>query len=138
MPLLQPERMSELHHPFQTQKQATALVPKDKFLGGKMQLHDRLRLLVILDSVGECEGLGRLYHSLGLPHLHHVLGLWASAKDKEDKRKHDYRKQISVKRKRAAAKVAKMKEGMRASKRAKKMGCTCESGVACKPMDGSS
>ena len=136
LPLLMPDKMKEIDHPFQTQKnealqrQATALVPKDKFLGGKMQLHDRLRLLVVLDSVGEYEGMGRLYHSLGLPHLHPVLGLWAHNKDKEDDRKAEYRKLPAVKRKRAEGKIKRMKEGMRLSKRAKKSGCTYESGIA--------
>ena len=136
LPLLMPDKMKEIDHPFQTQKnealqrQATALVPKDKFLGGKMQLHDRLRLLVVLDSVGEYEGMGRLYHSLGLPHLHPVLGLWVHNKDKEDDRKAEHRKPPAVKRKRAEGKIKKMKEGMRLSKRAKKSGCTHESGIA--------
>ena len=61
-----------------------------------MQLHDRLRLLVVLDSVGEHEGIGRLYHSMGLPQLNPVLSLWASNKDRDDKRRHDYRKQVHI------------------------------------------
>ena len=127
MPLLCANKMAEIHHPFHTQKnetlqrQATAVAPKDKFLGGKMQLYDRLRLITILDSVGELEGLIRLYESIGLPPLHPVLALWAANKDKEDLRKHEYRKLPAVKRKRATEKIAKMKEGMLQEKRAKKM-----------------
>ena len=81
-PLLVPHKMREVHHPFYTQKnetlqqQATAIAPKeDHFLGGKMQLYDRLRLITIIDSVGELHGIARLFHSMGLPEMHPVLAL---------------------------------------------------------------
>ena len=96
LPLLSDEKMKEIHHGFHTQKnetlqrQATAVAPKDRFLGGKMQLYDRLRLVTILDSIGEYDGLTRLSESMGLPVLHPVMALWASNKDQKDANKHDY------------------------------------------------
>ena len=95
-----------------------------------MQLHDRLRLLVVLDSVGEYQGWHRLFHSLGLPPLHSTLSLWASNKDRCDNYHQEYFKKMEVRRKRSALAITKMKEGSRKAKRAKKMGVTYESGIA--------
>ena len=134
--LLVESKMKEVYHPYQTQKnealqrQATAVCPKDRFLGGRMQLHDRLRLVAILDSLGQYEGFARLFHSLGLPHMHRIMGLWANRKDVEDNRKHDYRQLPSSKRKRAWDKIASMKANCLKDKRAKKNSCTYESGIA--------
>ena len=51
-PLLSYAKMEQLFHWFQTQKnetlneQACAICPKDKYLGGRMTLYDRLRMIV--------------------------------------------------------------------------------------------
>ena len=37
-----------------------------------------------------------VHHSLGLPPLHPVMSLWASNKDRDDKKRHDYRKKTDV------------------------------------------
>ena len=90
VPLLTPKKMRQVHHRFQTQKNETlqrktmSLLPKDSLFGRTMQLHDGIRLCVILDSLGEHEGSQRLFWSLGLPGLHTCMGLWADRKDKED------------------------------------------------------
>ena len=65
----------------------TAVLPKDKHCGGGKtnQTHDRVRLVVVMDSLGEYEGMGRLHHSIGLPYLNPVMGLWAANKDKNIK-----------------------------------------------------
>ena len=62
--------------------------------------------------------------------MHPVLALWATNKDRVDNRRHDYRQETQVKRKRASAKIAKMKAGMLKEKRAKKSGMTYASGIA--------
>jgi hypothetical protein len=136
MYLLTEEKMREVHHPFNTQKnetlqrQATAVAPKDRFLGGKMQLYDRLRLVTILDSVGKYEGFSRLFRSMGLPVLHPVLALWAATKDRHDKTKYNYKRRPAIKRKRAGEKIAAMKAGMLQEKKAKKARLTYKSGIA--------
>jgi hypothetical protein len=123
-------KMEEVYHGFHTQKnetlqrQATTVAPKDHFLGGGMQLYDRLRLITILDSVGELEGISRLFASMGLPKMHSVLALWAVNKHHEDARKHDYKRLPVIKRKRASEKIAKMKAGMLQNKKAKTAGVT--------------
>ena len=63
--------------------------------------------------------------------MHPAMSLWADNKDRDDDEcRHNRRKRIDVKRKRAADKIAiKMKEGMKKNKRAKKAGVTHESGI---------
>ena len=58
------------------------------------------------------------------------MSLWASNKDRDDNDRHEHRKRIDVKRKRATKKIAAWKEGMKKNKRARKSGCACESGMA--------
>jgi hypothetical protein len=140
LPLLTEQKMNEVYHPFHIQKnetlqrQATAVAPKDRFLGGRMQLYDRLWLVTILDSVGELEGISRIFASIGLPRLHSVMALWAANKDRKDNRRHDYKRKPAVKRKRANEKIAKMKAGVLQEKKAKTSGVTYQTGIANKPL----
>ena len=62
------------------------------------------------------------------------MSLWASTKDKHDECcQHCCRKRLDVKRKKASDKIAKMKDGLRKSKkRAKKSGITHETVIAMK------
>ena len=134
--LLSEEKMHEVHHPFRTQKnetlqrQAASVAPKDRYYGGRTQLIDRLRLVTVLDSVGEYEGFGRLYHSMGLPPLHTVMGLWASNKDRQDYNRCLYKRKPAVKRKRAEKKIQLMKAGMLKEKMAVRTGVTYQTGIA--------
>lgn len=95
-----------------------------------MQIHDRLRLLVVTNSLGECDGMGRLYHSLGLPPLNKPLALWVASKDTADQRMHDFRRLPRIKKLRAEEDIIKWKEGVKKDKKAEKEGCACGSGIA--------
>ena len=135
LPLLSPEKMRQVHHTFQTQKNETlqrktmAYLPKDSFFGGTMQLHDRIRLVVILDSLGEYTGLQRLFFNVGLPPLHVPMGFWAHRKDNDDGHASVRRAKPEVKAKRAQKNVDKMKSQAMKDKAAAKKGITYESGI---------
>ena len=85
---------------------------------------------MIIDSLGEFEGMNRLYHALGLPPLNKPLAIWADTKDVDDNRRHDYRKRKDVKLKRVHDRVAKNKEEEKADMRAKKQKLTHETSIA--------
>lgn len=88
-----------------------------------------MRLLTVIDSVGEHDGLGRLCHCLGITQLDTVMAPWASNKDRDDIARHKCRKRTDVKLKRAEHKIIAVKEGALKDEKAKRDGCTHETGI---------
>jgi len=133
--LLVPAKMQQVHHRFSTQKNeslnrnATAVAPKDRFYGGTMQLHDRLRVIAMTDSIGEHDTLFRLFSELGFD-LHPVLCRWARNKDRDDAARHLQRMKPEVKKKRAIGIIEKIKSGMKQERKATTEGMTYATGIA--------
>jgi len=68
-----------------------------------MQLFDRLCVVAMTDSIGECKTLLKLFNQLEMP-MHPVLCRWAKNKDRDDNKRQQHRK------KRAIAIIEKIKD----------------------------
>eukprot|EP00957_Ditylum_brightwellii_P021501 1621673-Ditylum_brightwellii.AAC.1 len=132
--------MREVHHTFSTQKNEalqkimTVYCPKDQFFGGSMQLHDRLRYVVIEDSLGVHVGVGRLFHHMGLAPLHTIMSQWVGTRDNSNEYMRNYQQKLEARQqKRAAVAIAKMKARVWKDMKAEEARETYKTGVANNP-----
>ena len=118
------EALQMCYHPFCTQKneslnrKSTATAPKDRFYGGTKTLSDRLRMVVIEDTLGYVEAINRVLGHLGIAAFD-TLTEWSRRKDSVANRQMLCREKKENKINHAQKRKTEMNEGYKASKKAK-------------------
>lgn len=128
MKFLTPERVQQMRHPYDTQKnesmnaKISRSCPKSKTFSKSMVLADRVAFVVAEDSIGGAATIETLYKLLGFTNVpHHLLAYYAS-NDKKRERHHQYTLQANVKHRRRKTKNEQIWEARRQEQQSRKKG----------------
>lgn len=128
------------HHPYDSQKneslntRVATYAPKTKTFCTTKSLEDRVDLVIIIDSIGYSDGVGRIINKVAGRNvaMPAVVSTWLVQQDRSAKWKKEYQEKTTTKKRRAKKIQDRIKQSLAEDKKAEKQGMYYTSGVATK------